>query len=92
MSITEVSIKRPAADHGDLRHPDPLRLRGLQAAQLQPAAEVRGQRGLRATTYRGASPEEIQNTITKPLEDAVSAIEGVDQISPSRRKVFPPSP
>ncbi|MBK8613950.1 MAG: efflux RND transporter permease subunit [Flavobacteriales bacterium] len=33
------------------------------------------------TTYRGASPEEIQNTITKPLEDAVSAIEGVDQIS-----------
>lgn len=33
------------------------------------------------TTYRGASPEEIQNTITKLLEDAVSAIEGVDQIS-----------
>ncbi|MBL7953218.1 MAG: efflux RND transporter permease subunit [Flavobacteriales bacterium] len=33
------------------------------------------------TTYRGASPEEIQNTITKPVEDAVSAIEGVDQIA-----------
>ena len=33
------------------------------------------------TTYRGASPEEIQNTLTKPLEDAVSAIEGVDQIA-----------
>ncbi|HEY0978452.1 MAG TPA: efflux RND transporter permease subunit [Flavobacteriales bacterium] len=35
------------------------------------------------TTYRGASPEEIQNTLTKPLEDAVSAIEGVDQIASS---------
>ena len=33
------------------------------------------------TSYRGASPEEIQNTLTKPLEDAVSAIEGVDKIS-----------
>ena len=33
------------------------------------------------TTYRGASPEEIQNTLTKPIEDAVSAIEGVDQIA-----------
>ncbi|MBX2971514.1 MAG: efflux RND transporter permease subunit [Flavobacteriales bacterium] len=33
------------------------------------------------TTYRGASPEEVQNTLTKPMEDAVSAIEGVDQIA-----------
>src|SRR6187402_660714 len=33
------------------------------------------------TSYRGASPEEIQNTLTKPIEDAVSAIEGVDQLS-----------
>lgn len=33
------------------------------------------------TTYRGASPEEVQNTLTKPIEDAVNAIEGVDQIA-----------
>ncbi len=33
------------------------------------------------TTYRGASPEEVLNTLTKPIEDAVSAIEGVDQIA-----------
>ncbi len=38
------------------------------------------------TKYRGASPEEIQNTITKPLEDAVSAIEGVDMIASSSRE------
>ncbi len=36
-----------------------------------------------STTYRGASSEEIQNTITKPIEDAVSSIEGVDHINSS---------
>lgn len=36
-----------------------------------------------ATTYRGASSDEIQTTITKPIEDAVSSIEGVDHINSS---------
>lgn len=34
-----------------------------------------------STVYRGASSEEVQNNVTKPLEEAVSAIEGVDKIS-----------
>lgn len=33
------------------------------------------------TTYRGASSDEIQNVLTKPIEEAVSAIEGIDKIS-----------
>ncbi|MEA5403268.1 efflux RND transporter permease subunit [Arcicella sp. DC2W] len=33
------------------------------------------------TTYRGASSDEIQNVVTKPIEEAVSAIEGIDKIS-----------
>lgn len=36
-----------------------------------------------STTYRGASAEEIQSTITRPIEDAVSSIEGVDHINSS---------
>jgi HAE1 family hydrophobic/amphiphilic exporter-1 len=36
-----------------------------------------------STTYRGASAEEIQNSITKPIEDAVSSIEGVDHLNSS---------
>ena len=32
------------------------------------------------TTYPGAGPEEIQERVTKPLEDAVSIINGVDQV------------
>jgi HAE1 family hydrophobic/amphiphilic exporter-1 len=34
-----------------------------------------------STTYTGASPEEVQTSVTKTIEDAVAAIEGVDQIS-----------
>lgn len=35
------------------------------------------------TTYRGASAEEIENTITKKLEDAVSSMEGIDKLNSS---------
>lgn len=33
------------------------------------------------TTYRGASSDEIQNSVTKPVEEAVSTIEGVNSVS-----------
>lgn len=33
------------------------------------------------TTYRGASAEEVENTVTKEIEEAVSTIEGIDRIS-----------
>jgi len=32
------------------------------------------------TTLRGASPEEIETLLTKPIEDAVSTIEGIDEL------------
>jgi HAE1 family hydrophobic/amphiphilic exporter-1 len=33
------------------------------------------------TTYRGASSDEVQNSVTKKVEEAVSSIEGVDQVT-----------
>lgn len=33
------------------------------------------------TTYRGASSDEVQNSVTKPVEEAVSTIEGVGSVS-----------
>jgi HAE1 family hydrophobic/amphiphilic exporter-1 len=33
------------------------------------------------TVYRGASSDEIQNSVTKPVEEAVSTIEGVSSVS-----------
>lgn len=35
------------------------------------------------TTYRGASADEIENTVTKEIEEAVSSVEGIDRISAS---------
>ena len=32
------------------------------------------------TVYPGASPEDIEETVTRPIEDAVSSISGVDQV------------
>jgi len=39
-----------------------------------------------ATVYPGASSEEVQSSVTKPIEEAVSAIEGVDVISSASRE------
>lgn len=38
------------------------------------------------TTYKGASPEEVLTSVTKPLEDALSSVEGVDAISSSSQE------
>jgi len=38
------------------------------------------------TIYKGASSEEVQNNVTKKIEDAVSSIEGVDIISSSSQE------
>lgn len=38
------------------------------------------------TVYKGAASGEVQSSVTEPLEDAVSAIEGVDRISSSSQE------
>ncbi|NOU46371.1 MAG: efflux RND transporter permease subunit [Bacteroidales bacterium] len=38
------------------------------------------------TVYKGASSNEVQTSVTKPIEEAVSAIEGVDVLSSSSRE------
>jgi HAE1 family hydrophobic/amphiphilic exporter-1 len=36
-----------------------------------------------STVYRGASADEVQSSITKPIEDAISSVEGIDHINSS---------
>lgn len=38
------------------------------------------------TSYRGASAEEIENVVTRNIEDAVSSLEGVDRITASSQE------
>jgi hydrophobe/amphiphile efflux-1 (HAE1) family protein len=37
------------------------------------------------TPYPGAGPEEVENQVTRPIEEAVSAINGVDQVTSESR-------
>lgn len=39
-----------------------------------------------STSYVGASPDEVLTSVTKPLEDALSSVEGVDAISSTSRE------
>src|SRR6187551_644146 len=38
------------------------------------------------TTLRGASPEEMETSVTKPLEEIINTIEGVDELSSVTRE------
>ncbi len=38
------------------------------------------------TTLRGASPEEVETSVTKPLEEIINTIEGVDELSSVSRE------
>jgi HAE1 family hydrophobic/amphiphilic exporter-1 len=81
MSITEISIKRPLLITVIFFV---LILFGFMSYNrlnytLLPKIEVSVISV--ATTYPGASSEEVQTSVTKPIEEVVSAIEGVDQIT-----------
>ncbi|MBI5388648.1 MAG: efflux RND transporter permease subunit [Verrucomicrobia bacterium] len=38
------------------------------------------------TTFRGASPEEVETTVTKPIEEIVNTIQGIDELSSVSRE------
>ncbi|NJN35136.1 MAG: efflux RND transporter permease subunit [Saprospiraceae bacterium] len=40
------------------------------------------------TTYPGASPDEIQSSITKPIEEAISTVEGINTITSTSSQNF----
>ena len=40
------------------------------------------------TAYPGAGPESVESEVTKPLEEAISGISGLDQIQSTSREGF----
>ncbi|MBC2580761.1 efflux RND transporter permease subunit [Clostridium sp. DJ247] len=86
MSITEISVKRPAAITMVVALLVGLGILGytnLGAALLPsmtiPIITV-------STTYSGASADDVKKDIVKPMEDAVSGISGVDTINSTSRE------
>jgi hydrophobic/amphiphilic exporter-1 (mainly G- bacteria), HAE1 family len=86
MSITEISVKRPAAITMVITLLVGLGILGytnLGAALLPsmtiPVITV-------STTYNGASADDIKKDVVKPMEDAVSGISGVDTLRSTSRE------
>jgi HAE1 family hydrophobic/amphiphilic exporter-1 len=81
MTITEIAIKRPSLIivlFGALVLGGIVAFRGLGVELMpdfnQPVITIR-------TMYPGAAPDEVANAVTRPVEDALSALEHVDYIS-----------
>ena len=81
MNLTRIAIERPSliiVIFGVLLLGGIVAYRGLGVELMpdfnQPVITVR-------TMYPGAAPEEVANTVTRPVEDALSSLEHVDFIS-----------
>lgn len=81
MSITELSIKRPLLITVLFVTLILFGIIGYNSLSVNLLPKFSTNMISVSTTYSGASPEEVQTSITKPIEDALSSVEGVDQIS-----------
>jgi len=81
MSITEISVKKPAAMWMAVILFVGLGIIGYKSmgADLMPSMNIPVISIM--TTYNGASAEDIKKDVVKPIEDSVSGISGVDVLS-----------
>ena len=81
MGLTNLAIKRPVAILMLIAALVVLGLQGLtkMPAELNPRVDFPTVSVF--TTYTGASPSEIETIITKPIEDAVSSVEGIKNVT-----------
>ena len=81
MSITEISVKRPAAMWMAVILFIGLGIMGYKSmgADLMPSMDIPVISIM--TNYNGASAEDIKKDIVKPIEDAVSGISGIDVLN-----------
>ncbi len=86
MSITELSIKRPLLITVLFVTLILFGLIGYNNLSLNLLPKFTVNNISVNTTYTGASPEEVLTSVTKPLEDALSSVEGVDAISSSSQE------
>ncbi|MBE9463857.1 efflux RND transporter permease subunit [Dyadobacter subterraneus] len=86
MSITELSIKRPLLITVIFVTLILFGLISYNSLSLNLLPKFTTNMVSVNTTYTGASPEEVLTSVTKPLEDALSSVEGVDAISSSSQE------
>lgn len=86
MSITEISVKRPAAITMVIALLIGLGVFGYRSmgADLLPSMNI--PIITISDTYNGASADDVKQDIVKPIEDAVSGISGIDTLSSRSRE------
>jgi len=86
MTITELSIKRPLLITVLFTTLILFGIIGYNDLSLNLLPKFTTNMVSVNTTYTGASPDEVLTSVTKPLEDALSSVEGVDAISSSSQE------
>ncbi|HXH19902.1 MAG TPA: efflux RND transporter permease subunit, partial [Chitinophagales bacterium] len=80
MTITEVAIRRPLLITVIFSSLILFGLLSFNALNYNLLPKFEANVITIITVYRGASAEEVQNTVTKKMEDAVSSLEGLDKV------------
>jgi hydrophobic/amphiphilic exporter-1 (mainly G- bacteria), HAE1 family len=81
MSITELSVKRPTLAVVVFTIITLLGVISYNSLGYELLPKITSPQLSISTTYPGASPSEVENSVTTNIEDAVSAIEGVKSIT-----------
>nr|HQU58206.1 efflux RND transporter permease subunit [Saprospiraceae bacterium] len=80
MSITEISVKRPTLVVVLFTILCFFGMIGYQSLTYELLPDISSPVLSVTTIYPGASPEEVENSVTKKIEDAVSTLEGLDEL------------
>ena len=81
MNIAELSIKRPVLVIMIVASILVLGFIGYSSMGVDMLPEIEYPTISVTTVYAGASAEEIENLVTKPMEDALAVVEGLDTLS-----------
>jgi len=89
MTITELSIKRPSLVIVVFSALVLLGIYSYTQLNYELLPKITPPVITITTVYPGASPNEVETSVTKPIEDAVSTLDQIDNISStSRRRNF----
>jgi len=86
MNIAELAIKRPVFVIMIVVAILTLGIIGYTSMGVDMLPDVEYPTISVVTVYEGASAEEIENLVTRPLEDALAVVEGLDTLSSSSRE------
>lgn len=80
MNIIDISVRRPVFTTMIVMGMMVLGLVGLKELDVDLFPDIAFPVVVVATPYPGASPEEVEQLVTKPIEDAVASINGLDKL------------